>query len=99
MKQKKRETLTAHWDELIARGGTWEYLEAEGNKHAIRLGLKTRCTPSIYRAHIVYRRIKDDNYLGNRKVTVEGIMPQFRDDPAFFYLHGNDSSSKIVSKS
>jgi len=48
MKSTKRETLTSHWDELIARGGTWKELEEEGNKHAIRLGLKTRCTPPIY---------------------------------------------------
>ena len=71
---KKRDTLAAAMDDLIVRGGTWEELEKEGNKHAIRLGLKTRCTPPIYRAHIVYRRIKDDNYLGRRKVTDEGIM-------------------------
>lgn len=74
MKTSKRETLASHWDELIACGGSWEYLEEEGNKHAIRLGLKTRCTPPVYRAHIKYRQIKDDNYLGPRKVTDEGIM-------------------------
>jgi len=74
MKRKKHETLASLWDELIARGGTWKELEKEGNKHAIRLGLKTRCTPPIYRAHIKYRQIKDDNYLGRRKVTNEGIM-------------------------
>ena len=74
MKPKKRDTLAAAMDDLIARGGTWEELEKEGNKHAIRLGLKTRCTQAIYRAHIKYRQIKDDNYLGHKKVTDEGIM-------------------------
>ena len=74
MKKLKRETLTSHWDSLIEQGGTWVHLEKEGNKHAIRLGLKTRCTPPIYRAHIVYRQIKDTNYLGKRKVTDKGIF-------------------------
>jgi hypothetical protein len=74
MNSKKRETLASHLDEIIAQGGTWEYLETDGNKYAIRLGFKTRCTLSIYKAQIVYRRIKDDNYLGSRIITDEGIM-------------------------
>jgi len=74
MKQKKRETLAGHMDDLIWKGGTWEYLEKEGNKHAIRMGLKTRCTPPIYRAHIVYRKIKDSNYLVKRNFTDDGIF-------------------------
>ena len=73
MKSSKVETLAGHMDNLIEKGGSWEYLEHEGNKHANRMGLKTRCTPSIYRAHIKYRQIKDSNYLGRRKVTPEGI--------------------------
>jgi hypothetical protein len=73
-KPKKRDTLAAVLDELITHGGTWEHLEKEGNKHAIRLVFKTRCTPSVYKAHIKYRQIKDDNYLGIRNITDEGIM-------------------------
>lgn len=74
MQRERRDTLAAAMDDLIARGGTWEYLELEGNKHADHLGLKTRCTPSTYRAHITYRQIKDENYLGRRSVTPSGIF-------------------------
>lgn len=74
MKTLKRETLAGHMDDLIEKGGTWDHLEKEGNKHAIRMGFKTRCTPPIYRAHIVFRQIKDPNYLGKRVVTDNGIF-------------------------
>ena len=73
MVRKNQETLAGHMDDLIEKGGSWEYLEAQGNKHAIRMGFKTRCTPPIYRAHIKYRLIKDPHYLGRRKVTDKGI--------------------------
>lgn len=72
--KSKHETLAGHMDDLIRKGGSWKALEIEGNKHSICLGFKTRCTPRIYKAHITYRQIKDDNYLGNRKVTDEGIF-------------------------
>jgi hypothetical protein len=74
MKTRKGETLAGHMDELIEKGGTWDHLEKEGNKHAIRMGFKTRCTPSIIKAHINYRQIKDKNYLGKRIITIEGIF-------------------------
>jgi hypothetical protein len=70
----KRDTLAGAMDDIIAHKGTWKQMEEEGNKHAIRFGLKTRCTPSIIRAHVKYRQIKDDNYLGHRKITDEGII-------------------------
>lgn len=72
--RKRRETLAGHMDNLIERGGSWVYLEHEGNRHAIRMGFKTRCTPGIYRAHIKYRQIKDPNYLGKRRITDNGIF-------------------------
>jgi len=34
------ETLAGHMDDLIEKGGMWEYLESEGNRHAIRMGLR-----------------------------------------------------------
>jgi hypothetical protein len=74
MKTQQRDTLASALDDLISKGGSWEYLESEGNKQALRLGLKTKCTPPIYRAHITYRQIKDENYLGRRKVTSRGIF-------------------------
>lgn len=74
MKPSKRDTFAAAMDDLIARVGTREQLEKEGNKHANRLGLKTRCTQNVLRAHIKYRQIKDENYPGKRKVTVKEIL-------------------------
>jgi len=38
------------------------------------MGLKTRCTPRIYRTHIKYRQIKDSHYLGKRQVTDKGVF-------------------------
>lgn len=49
-------------------------MEKEGNKHAIRMGFKTRFTPSIIKAHIKYRMVKDVNYLGSKKITEKGIF-------------------------
>lgn len=74
MNSKRKETLAGHMDVLIEKGGTWEHLEHEGNKHAIRMGFKTRCTPPIYRAHIKYRQLRDSNYLGKRQVTDKGVF-------------------------
>ena len=74
MNTYKKETLAGHLDNLIKNGGRWDYLEIEGNNHAIRMGLKTKCTPAIYRAHIKFRQIKDPNYLGKRKITHVGIF-------------------------
>ncbi len=71
---KNKETLAGHMDDLIEKGGTWEYLESEGNRHVIRMGFKSRCTPSIFRAHVRYRQIKDPYYLGRRKITKKGIF-------------------------
>lgn len=73
MKESYPDTLASALDDLISKGGTWEQLENEGNKNAVRLGFKTRCTPGIIKAHIKYRQIKDPNYLGRNKITDKGI--------------------------
>ena len=75
-KIKNRDTLASALDKLIEEGPpcTWEYLERLGNEHSNRLGLKTRCTPRIIKAHIKYRQIKDSNYLGRRYFNGKGIF-------------------------
>src|ERR1035437_213195 len=74
MRSTKGETFAQNEDEIILRGGTWDQMEKEGNKHAIRMGFKTRFTPSIIKAHIKYRLIKDVDYLGSKKITEKGIF-------------------------
>jgi hypothetical protein len=49
-------------------------MEKEGNKHAIRMGFKTRFTPAIIKAQIKFRQIKYENYLGGKKITAKGIF-------------------------
>lgn len=66
-----RDTLASALDDLISRGGSWEYMLEEANKHSSRLGFKTRFTPGTIRAHIKFRQKKDPNYLG---------IQNFRDD-------------------
>lgn len=61
-----RDTLASALDDIISRGGTWEQMVEEGNKHAFRLGFKTRFTPGILRSHIKFREKKDPNYLHGR---------------------------------
>jgi hypothetical protein len=70
---KKRVSLAAFWDSLIERGGTWDYIEKEGNKFARDHNLKTRTSEILIRAHINFRLKKDQNYLGKRNVTTKGI--------------------------
>jgi len=76
IKIKNRDTLASALDKLIEEGPpcTWEYLERLGNEHSNRLGLKTRCTPRIIKAHIKYRQIKDSKYLGRRYFNSKGIF-------------------------
>lgn len=70
---KKRMSLATFWDSLIEKGGTWDYIENEGNKFARSHNLKTRTSEILIRAHINFRLKKDPNYLGKRKVTAKGI--------------------------
>jgi hypothetical protein len=70
---EKRQSLAAFWDSLIEKGGTWDYIEKEGNIFARSHNLKTRTSEILIRAHINFRLKKDPNYLGKRKVTAKGI--------------------------
>ena len=77
---KNRETLAGALDKLIEDCApcTWGILEEAGNQVSNRLGLKTKCTQGIIKAHIKYRQIKDPNYLGTRYITNFGIGSRFK---------------------
>jgi hypothetical protein len=73
MKATERDTLAGAIDILIAKGGSWEFLEKAGNAESFKRGMKTRWTKGTLVAHINYRLASDDNYLGRHKITTQGI--------------------------
>jgi hypothetical protein len=79
-KEKKapKVTIASKLDEIVKAGGKWEDLVKKAQKASNDMGGTLHFTVGTLKAHIRFRTVtqkeKNPNYLGNKKVTNDGIL-------------------------
>jgi len=74
--KEKKITMASKLDELLQAGGKWNSLVEKANAESKALGKSLKYNVGTLKAHIRFRTIvqKNPDYLGNKKVTDEGIV-------------------------
>jgi hypothetical protein len=73
-KKESKPNMAHILDEIVKKGGTWDVLVTKANTANIG---NIKYNASVIKAHIHYRTQtqKQNDYLGDLKVTDEGVMP------------------------